>query len=230
MPEPKYKGNTSWKIQRGTSFGTDEEGKDFIELNFRGRSDRALQFYAQYPKGTACPEAGFAHCKLLSPPNIDQDGIAFSTALLRFEGPSPLSGNDEGTDATIEFSTQEANLLLPCSINREAKNASYKYHRSIVTAKYIKETRPSATRYDSELNNIPDEQVKPVANVEVPKGCLNYDELKRKINKDDLGKHYEIKTWSTIATYSETTPGVFEVSEEHTKYLGHLDNIVNRPA
>ena len=223
MPEPQYKGNTSWKIQRGTSFGTDDEGKDFIELNFRGRSDRALQFYAQYPKGTACPEPGFSHCKLLSPPNIDQDGIAFSTALLRFEGASPLSGNDEGTDATIDHSTQEAELICSAKINRSAKGkAIYKYHRVIVTAKYIKETRPSSTRYDSELNHHADDLIYPIANVDVPDICLNYNELKK-------SRDYKVATWSTIASYSETTPGVFEVSEEHTKYLVAIeDQIVNR--
>jgi hypothetical protein len=229
MPEPSFKGNSDWKIQRGTRFGTDEEGKDFIELTFRGRSDRALHFYAQYPKGADCPEPGFQHCKLLHPPNIDQDGVAYSRATLRFEGPSPLSGNAEGTDATIEFSTQEANLACPSRINKETKKAVYKYHRAVITASYIRESRPTATRFDSELNNVPDDQVKPVADVDVPNGVLHYEELKRKINKDDIGKHYEIATWSVISSYSETTPGVFEVDEEHTKFLIPLDQTVDRP-
>lgn len=231
MPEPSFKGNSDWKIQRGTSFGTDEDGKDFIELTFRGRSDRALHFYAQYPKGTDCPEPGFSHCKLLTPPNITQDGVAYSTATLRFEGPSPLSGNAEGTDATIEFSTQEANLICVCKVNREIKTAAYKYHRRIVTASYIRESRPTSTRYDSQLNHISDDQIKPVANVDVPKGCLDFSKLKRKIEKGETGKHYEIKTWSHVSGYSETTPGVFEVDEEHTKYLVALeDSVVNKPA
>ena len=232
MPEPSFKGNSDWKIQRGTRFGTDEEGKDYIELTFRGRSDRALHFYAQYPKGADCPEPGFQHCKLLHPPNIDQDGVAYSRATLRFEGPSPLSGNAEGTDPSIDFSTQEANLVCVCKVNREIKKAVYKYHRAIITASYIRESRPTATRFDSELNNIPDDQVKLVANVDVPDGCFNYDELKIKTdNGNNVNKHYEIKTWSVISSYSESTPGVFEVDEEHTKYLAPLDDsYVNRPA
>ena len=212
MPQPEYKGSSAtWKQQRGTSFGTDEDGKDWIELIFRGKSELSLSFREQYPKGIDCPEPGFSHCKLLIPPQIDEDGVAFSRTTLRFEGPSPLSGTFEGTDAVIEHATQEAELSIQIHVNKEAQQAIYRYHRVIVTAQYIKNTRPTSTRYNSELDKHSDDDVKPVADIKVP-AALPFDKLNKK-------EHYDIDQWSVISSWTEKSQGVFEVKEEHSKFL-----------
>jgi len=222
MPKPEYKGDSSWKQQRGTSFGTDEEGKDWIELTFRGKSDLALSFREQYSKGTDCPEPGFSHCKLLSPPDIEEESIAFSYAILRFEGASPLSGTFEGTDATIEHSTQEADLTFTHFTNGQKLDVVFRYHRVIVTASYIKATRPTSTRYNSELDKHAEGNgvLELIADVKVPDGAHHYKYIKR--NK---AKYYKVDQWSTVSNWTETAPGIYEVKEEHSKFLTILDDV-----
>lgn len=217
MPEPIYKGEAStWKQQRGTSFGTNEEGTDYVDLVYRGKSELAIMFRTQWTKGATCPEPGFSHCKLITPPEIREDGVAFSTATLRFEGPSPLSGTVDGTDATITHETQEAEFILYTRVFKGGKyqtssDAVYRYHRVVMTASYTSTTRPSGvTRYDTDLDHDPDPI--PVADVKVPSGGALFSDLKKDSN-------YFVKKWHVIKDWTESAPGVYEVNEEHCKFL-----------
>jgi len=224
MPEPTFKGKAAnWKQQRGTSFGTNDEGTDWCEIVYRGQSETAVIWRTQWTKGTACPEPGFGHCKLLTPPEIREDGVAFSTATLRFEGPSPLSGTVEGTDATITHETQEAEFIIYTKIFKggefqEKAEAVYRYHRVVMTASYTSTTRPTVTRYNTDLDHDPDPA--PVADVKVPLGGVHFNKLK-------VGDHYTVQKWHVIKDWTESAPGVFEVNEEHCKFLNGIDIEVN---
>ena len=210
MPEEIYIGKANqWKQQRGTRFGTESNGKDFVELRYRGPSKTAASWREQWTKGTACPEPGFRHCGLIHPPTVVEESAAFSNAVLRFEG---IFGNrEESQDPEIRHSTQEAHLSHYRTGAEDPTGSLYLYHRVIVTATYIKETRPTSTRFDNELNK--DADPKPVANVEGSQlpGALSYTQLR-------LNQHYIVKPWHTILEWSKIGD-VYNVVEEHSKFL-----------
>ena len=210
MPKEKLKGSAStWKQQRGTRFGTESNGKDFVELRYRGPSNTAASWREQWTTGTACPEPGFKHCGLIQPPTVTEDYAAFSSAVLRFEG---IFGNaEESNDPDIRHTTQEANLSHYRNGDQDPKGSLYLYHRVVVTVTYIKDTRPTSTKFDSELNK--DADPKPVANVEGSKlpGGLDYNQLKK-------DQHYQVKPWHTILEWGKTGD-VYHVVEEHSKFL-----------
>lgn len=212
MPEPKFVGNSSvWKQQRGSNFGTTEEGTDYIDLKFRGKSELAIAFKQQYKKGTVCPEPGFKHCRLTIPPTFDEEDVGFTTATLRFEGPSPLEGTFEGSDASIEHKTVEAELVIYTKYNHTSDESIYRYFRNVVTAKYTKATKPTGTRYALELNDDPDP--KPEANVKiVPLVSPNAEDL-------IINVHYAIEDTSAILNWTKTADGVYEIVEEHVRFL-----------
>ena len=226
MPEPTFVGDAAtWKQQRGTSFGTKEDGTDWVDVVYRGKSELAVTWREQWTKGAVCPEPGFPHCRLIQPPEIREDGIAYSTANLRFEGPSPLSGSIEGSDAVITHETQEAEFMVYYAITKEGGDIDnpegiYRYHRVVMTATYTKDTRPTSTRFDSDLDHDPDPV--PIADVKLGPGALRYDKLVK-------GNHYRVGApdaeWHVIKDWTETAPGVFDVTEEHSKFI--IGNHVN---
>jgi hypothetical protein len=215
MPAPVYVNNAgTWRQQRGTSFGTDEEGKDFIEIVYRGSTAGAVAWRAFWTAGTACPEPGFTHCKLLHPPTVREDSPGFSTASLRFEGLSPLSGTTtEGTDATITHQTEEQEFSVYHKSKDGANgNAIYLYNRVVVQAKYIRATQPTENlRYASKLNDDPDP--KPIANGE--KNEIWFKDYSLLVEDS----HYKVASVGRILDWSQTGADVYEVTEEHTKYL-----------
>tara|TARA_R100000664_G_C2756726_1_gene144683 strand:- start:3014 stop:3685 length:672 start_codon:yes stop_codon:yes gene_type:complete len=216
MPEPTYKGNASlWKQQRGTVFGTNENGLDYIELTFRGPSNTALNFRSQYTKGTACPEPGFAHCFLITAPEISEDSIGFSSTTLRFEGPH--GATDESLQAVITHTTQEADLVVTTRKDGADEQSSYKYHRVVISVEYVRATRPSATKYDSEVNRHNTPEL--VADGKVMKGMKNYIRANKIKNR-----LYERGEWHTILSYTEEATGVFKVTEEHTVFLKVIED------
>ena len=220
MPEPTFVGDAAtWKQQRGTSFGTKEDGTDWVDVVYRGKSELAVMWRQQWTKGARCPEPGFIHCRLIQPPEIREDGIAYSTANLRFEGPSPLSGSTEGSDATITHETQEAEFIVYYKITKagggiDSVEAVYRYHRVVMTATYTKETRPTSTRFDSDLDHDPDPV--PIADVKIPAGAKRFDNL---IKGTDYRTGGDNEKWSVIKDWTETAPGVFDVTEEHSKFI-----------
>ena len=226
MPAPIFKGDAAtWTQQRGTTFGTKDEGNDWIDLVYRGKSESAVIWRTQWTKGTTCPEPGFSHCKLIKPPEFQEDNIAFSTATLHFEGQSPLSGTVEGSDATIPHETQEAEFIVYYAITKEGGDIDnsegvYRYHRNVMTATYTKASQPTSTRYDSDLNKDPDPV--PIADVKLGPGAKRFDKLVK-------GNHYRVgepdAVWHIIKDWTETAPGVFDVTEEHSKFIigNHVD-------
>lgn len=216
MPEPKFVGNSSvWKQQRGSNFGTTEEGTDYIDLKFRGKSELAIAFKQQYKKGTVCPEPGFEHCRLTIPPTFDEEDVGFTTATLRFEGPSPLEGTFEGSDAQIDHKTVEAEFVVYTKVAKDDNNVTYepvyRYFRNVVTAKYTKATKPTGTRYASELDDDPDP--KPEGNVkQIPLISLDFTELVKDV-------HYKLNDTSVILNWTKTADGVYEIVEEHVRYI-----------
>jgi len=215
MPAPVYVNNAgTWRQQQGTSFGTDEEGKDWIEIVYRGAAAGAVSWRAPWTAGTACPEPGFTHCKLLHPPTVREDSPGFSSARLRFEGLSPLSGTAaEGTDATITHNTEETEFSVYHKHNTGGKgDAIYVYNRVVVQASYIRATPPTATlRYGSKLDDDPDP--KPIANGEKNEiWFLDYSKLSPR-------KNYFVWKNGRVLNWSQTGADVYEVTEEHTKFL-----------
>ncbi len=210
MPAPTYVNNAgTWRQQRGTVFGTDREGKDFIELVYRGATDKAFLWRLPWRAGKACPEPGFTHCKLVNPPTVREAAPGFSEARLRFEGLSPLSGSAaEGTDATITHSTEETEFQV---YFEGLGHGIYLYNRVVVQASYIRATKPTASlRYSSELNDDP--APTPSANVYTDDWYVNFTDLKS-------GVHYTVETNGRVLNWSQTAQNVYEVTEEHTKYL-----------
>lgn len=223
MPEPTYVNDAgTWRQQRGTSFGTDREGKDFIELIYRGATDKAFLWSVPWRAGTACPEPGFTHCKLLHPPTVREAAPGFSEARLRFEGVSQLSGSAvEGTDPTVTHHTEETEFIIRHEHDGMGEvNAVYLYNRVIVQASYVRATKPTASlRFASKLNDDPDPV--PIANVDHKYSWLrNYSllTLKDPTKNTDLFD-YEVKTVGRVLNWSQTAPDVFEVTEEHVKFI-----------
>ena len=228
MPTPVYiAGAAPWRKQRGTRFGTDKEGKDWVELVYRGASASAVLWRIPWTTGTACPEPGFTHCQLVKPPTVRQDAIGFSTATLRFEGLSPLSGTAaEGTDATISHATEENEFSIYYKHRAGGKGYGfYIYNRVVVQASYIRPTRPTANlRYASKLNDDPDPV--PTANGELKEPWFkDYTKLVPKVAGSDASYDYEVATNGRIIQWSQSAPDVFDVTEEHTKYI--VGNIVD---
>jgi len=210
MPAPVYVNNAGiWRQQQGTSFGTDEEGKDWIEIVYRGAAAGAVSWRAPWTAGTACPEPGFTHCKLLHPPTVREDSPGFSSARLRFEGLSPLSGTAaEGTDATITHNTEETEFQVYFEGLGEG---IYLYNRVVVQASYIRATQPTATlRYGSKLDDDP--APAPSGNVYTDDWYVNFTDLV-------LDVHYTVQINGRVLNWSQTGADIYEVTEEHTKYL-----------
>ena len=215
MPAPTYiDGAATWRQQRGTSFGTDSEGKDWVELRFRGASDTAATWRMAFPAGTACPEPGFSHCKLKDPPSVRHAAPGFSEASLRFEGLSPLSGTlAEGTDPTITHNTEETEFSIYHKHKTGGKGYGfYLYNRVIVQASYIRATKPTANlRFATKLND--DADPKPIANAELKEAWFkDYSVLVEDTN-------YSVESFGRVLNWSQSAPDVYEVTEEHTKYL-----------
>ena len=216
MPTPQFKGKANeWKQQRGTVYGTDEDGLDYVELTFRGPSSTGLTFRSQYPKGTACPEPGFGHCFLVTPPEISEDSIGFSSTTLRFEGPH--GGADESEGANIQHTTQEADLVVITKTNGEDKDSIYKYHRAVITVNYTKATRPTGTKYDSETNK--HETPTLFADEKRADGMRRFNVI-----NDRKEQCYERKEWHVVQSWTEEGNGTFKVTEEHCVYLAMIED------
>tara|TARA_R110000824_G_scaffold30314_1_gene99928 strand:- start:98 stop:760 length:663 start_codon:yes stop_codon:yes gene_type:complete len=150
MPTPTYKGDTAWKQQRGTTFGSSKEGLDHIELKYRGPSGTVAAFLKNWPRNEECPEPGFSHCKLIHSPSVKEDSHGYSTATLRFEGveqdPSEGQlGEREISQTTYSFSANWLSFRIDKFPNNEKEMPSwYSYLGESMTARYTSKTRPTA--------------------------------------------------------------------------------------
>ena len=149
MPTPTYKGDTNWKQQRGTTFGSSKEGLDHIELKYRGPSGTVAAFLKNWPRNEECPEAGFSHCKLIHSPSVKEDSHGYSTATLRFEGveqdPSEGQlGEREISQTTYSFSANWLSFRIDKFPNNEKEMPTwYSYLGESMTARYTSTTRPT---------------------------------------------------------------------------------------
>ena len=150
MPTPTYKGDTSWKQQRGTTFGSSKEGLDHIELKYRGPTATVGPFHKNWPRNEECPEKGFSHCKLIHSPTVKEDSHGYSTATLRFEGveqdPSEGKlGEREISQTTYSFSANWLSFRIDKFPNNEKEMPSwYSYLGESMTARYTSKARPTA--------------------------------------------------------------------------------------
>ena len=217
MPQPKYVNEAyKWRRQIGTSFGTDSEGKDFIELKYRGASGHyAVQFQRDWPSGKRCPlDTGFGHCTLKDPPTVRETVPGFAEATLRFEGLSPTSGDPkEGTDPNISHSTEETEFSIYYKHNTGGRGEGfYVYNRVIVQASYVRATKPTANlRFASKLDDSPDPR--PIANGELKEPWF------KDYSKLVLGTNYKVAKVGRVLNWSQSAPDVYDVTEEHCKYL-----------
>ncbi len=227
MPDPIAIGSAStWKIQRGTSFGTTEEGIDWATLVYRGPSSTAVTWRADYLKGFACPLAGLTHCKLTAPPTFRDDGPYFSIAELRFEGPSPLDDEDENPVAKIDYSTErgQVEVLIGGGVN------IYEFDAQVVTATYQSDSYPTAGVYlfDDRLANLPDpaflRHVSAQPKDHAKKVPINAEGIPDGTVKDT---HWKFNDWdagegSQFSSVEETGDS-FTITERHIKFIRSED-------
>ncbi|MAK37453.1 MAG: hypothetical protein CMC15_14955, partial [Flavobacteriaceae bacterium] len=77
-----------------------------------------------------------------------------------------------------------------------------------------------STRYNSELDKHAEGNgiLEPIADVKIPLGAHHFEFIKN--NKD---KYYEVDQWSVVSNWTETASGIYEVKEEHSKFLTPKD-------
>tara|TARA_R100001594_G_scaffold18632_1_gene36765 strand:- start:4183 stop:4848 length:666 start_codon:yes stop_codon:yes gene_type:complete len=221
MPEPEFVGNIQWKQQRGSRYSADNNGKDSVELVYRGPSSTALNFRSRWRKGDACPETGFGHCTLISLPDIKEDDHAYSTAILRFEGATietTVDDPDKDPVTSYSFEAQHASFAIAFPINRNLK-AWYTYYAKRMTARYVTETRPTGPLAAHTAHA--DSYLKPDPK---PLKIEDFDpewEEPPKANALKKGKDYQVVRPEGAFSYEEEG-GIFTVTEIHEIFIETL--------
>ena len=114
----------------------------------------------------------------------------------------------EGTDAAITHNTEETEFQV---YFEGLGHGIYLYNRVVVQASYIRARVPTdRLRYASKLDDDPDPV--PTGNVYTDDWYVNFSNLV-------LGVHYSVQTNGRVLNWTETAPGIYEVTEEHNKYI-----------
>ncbi len=216
MPAPDLIGNTAWQRQPGHDFGIEDSGRIFYNIVFAGASDTAKTFVASWPAGSACPEAGFTHLTLTTPPSPkDQDG-ARSVARLRFEG-EDINGQF-GQDEYHEHAYyEERDVELKAS---SYDKGVYAYLSGVVTYTYTSASKRSRdnTRFSPSI-----EDPEPL---KLTSFTPSDPDSPQPINAEDLISEHGTTPIYKVTSYGHVTGavrqkrgGAWSITESHTKRL-----------